>query len=236
MSKKLFIGLVPLVVTAAFVVIPAAAQAAPHWYVGPSSANNVPLAPATETPTISWGTLELTSTAGAPIRCQNVLLGDAENPAGNGPAEPAGVGPTEVFATYDCEDVACPETSGVELTVEAEKLPWVQTLETGIDPISKSKLKSVGVQVAIDCVIKGLIDPADEDEYKLAPGGGPFVCTGESDLKIKDGKTSGPVHTKAEFGTENPTLACGALGPGTTTESLKTMGYLGDENIMALNP
>ena len=54
MSKKLLIGLAPVLATAAFVVMPAVAQALPHYYVDGTKAAEGKLFP-----DLSWGTLTL---------------------------------------------------------------------------------------------------------------------------------------------------------------------------------
>src|SRR5271166_1875401 len=101
MSKKLLIGAVPFLVTAAFAALPMAAQAAePHW-----KANNVVIKEAKRVPTVTWGTLELKSALGI-VKCHNVDAGWVENPKGGG----AGLGATENFIPYffPCEAPGCP--------------------------------------------------------------------------------------------------------------------------------
>jgi len=130
MSKKLFISIMPLLATAAFVVMPAAAQAAtPHWY------SNGKVIPAGEqVPTLSWGTLTLTnSVTEESVSCQNAALGYNENPSGGGP----GVGETDSFATANCvallkgKPTECTPQNGLEAVVTAEYLPWGAELENG---------------------------------------------------------------------------------------------------------
>src|SRR5262249_54195430 len=95
MKKKLLVGLAPLVVVAALLVMPAASQAActapncPHVYK-----NGVKSAEGKELHTLAWGTLHLkTTVAIGEVECRNVFTGVLENPVGGGQAK----GLIEVF-------------------------------------------------------------------------------------------------------------------------------------------
>lgn len=105
MSKKLFIGAVPLLVTAAFAVLPMAAQAAePQW-----KSNGALLKEGVRKPTVTWGTLELKSALGI-VKCHNVDAGWIENPKGAVAGEKPGIGATENFIPFffPCEAPGCP--------------------------------------------------------------------------------------------------------------------------------
>jgi len=127
MSKKLFIGLAPLLAIAAFVVIPAVAQGAClevgkcHFFK-----NGTQETEGVKIPTVSWGTVTLTSADGV-VTCENAVLGNVENPTGGG----SGVGETNNFATANCVSAGCEPVSALELVVTAENLPWGVLLKEG---------------------------------------------------------------------------------------------------------
>ena len=134
MSKKIVVSLLPLLATAAFAVMPAAAGAAPHhWYK-----NNVLLPERERVPVLSWGTLALQSAAGK-VECRNVIGGYDENPAGGG----AGVGAVQAFVPYECED-SCPAV----FTVTPERLPWSREL---IDVGGVQRDQTQGVALRLVC-------------------------------------------------------------------------------------
>jgi hypothetical protein len=117
MTKKLVIGLIPFIITAAFGVMVAGAQAEKAVWLK----NGTELKNATPEPTISWGTLSLESSAGN-VSCKNAAAGNVENnttkPNGN-------TGATVLFATYECKNTGgeCTAHGGTE-EVLAESLPW----------------------------------------------------------------------------------------------------------------
>src|ERR1700730_13683617 len=152
MNRKFIMRLAPLLAIAAFVALPAVAQATePHFYKSNS------LVPQGEKiATISWGTLTLTpepAEAGAPTVCENAAGGFVENPAGEAPPNgPAGVGQTQDFVSWNCTNAACPpgEQPGLgprEFVVGSETLPWSLKLieETGI------RTEATGVRVTLGC-------------------------------------------------------------------------------------
>jgi len=156
MSKKLYIGLAPLLAIAAFVLTPAVAQAtSPHWFVnGTEAPHGEPVE------TISWGQLTLESEPAGialPVICNNVAGGTIENPKNGGP----GVAKTANFATYECKDEECPAglVSGLEkefnVVSAPQDLPWPATL---IGTAPKAKLNSTGVVVELEC--DGRLAPA----------------------------------------------------------------------------
>jgi len=112
MSKKLFIGVVPLIAAVAFAVTPMAAQATPaHYYSGGLGAGSL-VAAGEKIPTIAWGTLSLTNlTTGGKVSCHNVIGAVETNPEPGGHEGPAGVGETESFNPYECESAACTPTA-----------------------------------------------------------------------------------------------------------------------------
>lgn len=123
MNKKFLIGLAPLlVVTAAFVVMPAVSQGfetcvapnCPHVYK-----NGVIGGAKVKVRGIAWGTLKLFNEKLGTVECHNVFGGFAENPTGGGPA----VGQAQAFYPYECNDPTCKEKLGT-IFVEPGKLPW----------------------------------------------------------------------------------------------------------------
>ena len=75
MNRKLFPGLVPLLVIAALAAAPAAAQAEPHWYKGSTPVGSAHVTVATE------GKLTL-SALSATIKCKLVDAEEIWNPVG----------------------------------------------------------------------------------------------------------------------------------------------------------
>ncbi len=107
MSKKLFIGVL-LMVVVAFAVTPMAEAATPaHYYSGGLGAV-ARVAGGEKIATIAWGTLSLRNvTTGGRVSCHNVIGGVEENPEPGGEAGPAGIGETQSFNPYNCESEAC---------------------------------------------------------------------------------------------------------------------------------
>ena len=109
MNRKVSIVLAPLIVTAAFAVMPAASQAActapacPHMYV-----NGIIAAEGEHVPNIAWGTVELKNATLGELTCHTVFAGYGENPVGGG----ANVGRTQGFYPYECSDPVCTSTGG----------------------------------------------------------------------------------------------------------------------------
>jgi hypothetical protein len=103
MSKKLFISLAPVLVIAAFVVMPTVAQAAPEYYKSAFPGGKLP--EGEKLPVLSWGTLTLTSelpSKAAPSSCENSSGGFIENKGGHGE------GATDNFASWNCSNAGCP--------------------------------------------------------------------------------------------------------------------------------
>jgi hypothetical protein len=201
MNKKLILSLAPLLATAAFAVMPAAAQAAPHhWY------NNGVLIPEGQrVPTVSWGTLALESAAGK-VECRTVIGGYVENPVGGG----AGVGAIQAFNEYECTST-CP----VEVEHIAEGLPWRTEL---IEVSTKSRDRTVGMKIRIKCeypkpgtvyentVFSGSNDPLEQNGTALGkPSQVVYAGTGEEELvspELGKSKTEGRVKTQGYEATE----------------------------------
>lgn len=234
MSKKLYIGLAPLIVIAAFAMTPVAAQAlTPHWFVDGS-----PLTQGEPVKTLSWGELTLESEpAGiaAPITCDNVVGGTVENPVGA--TKPAGVATTAEFVPYNCRQAECPLF--FTIVSPPQFLPWPGTI-IGTGPF---KLNSTGVVVELACTAKPSTRGAapNPGQNELQPVATPTICetnaTHLQDPQLENGTNKGPGQSKAIFNQPAGSgLSCaGGVVTGKISESLKTMGYLGSELITVKN-
>jgi hypothetical protein len=113
---------------------------APRYY------SNGVLAGSAPTTTITWGTVTLKTVVGGSgeVTCHTVGAATIDNPMGAG----AGVGSTQMLATFDCESTTCPFTS----VVTAESLPWPSALEYEGSVI---RVKTTGVKVKTDCQKEG---------------------------------------------------------------------------------
>ena len=224
MSKKLLMGLAPLLVTASFVVMPAVAQAVPHYYVA-----GVKAAEGKTFPDISWGTLTLANSNPAiqPLSCENAVLGEYKNPTGGG----AGEGVTDNFATTNCADVECPEESGVELQVHSSGLPWSGGL---IESGTKILVETKSATVTVGCYV------AHTETLVAAP----TVCTGNSDPEAKNGSgTLSQSVSKILFTGQSDKLACTTVTEegevkteGITEKQLATMAYGSPVPTKKVNP
>src|SRR5262249_30430094 len=116
MSKKLSLGLAPLLVIAAFVMTPASAlgsaeitwpsctaPACPHVYK-----NGVIGQEGKLLRYISWAVSSLHNEKVGTVECHNVFAGNAVNPTGGGRAE----GKVQAFFPYECNDPTCAVTMG----------------------------------------------------------------------------------------------------------------------------
>jgi hypothetical protein len=150
MFRKLFIVLAPLLAVAAFAVMPVAAQATGHYYQ-----NNVKLAEGAKRTVTGWGTLSLVGVKGGVlpnhITCHYAVGGTVENPLGSG----AGVGVTEAFSAYDCEEENI--CAGTAVRVRAEKpalinntaeLAWPSVLTEPEAGVFRSEMSKVKLDIA----------------------------------------------------------------------------------------
>jgi len=244
MSKKLLIGLAPLVVIASFVMMPAAAQAlAPHWYV-----DGVKAEEGVKVPVIAWGQLTLEPEpigVAASTTCENAAGGFLENPSGGGP----GKGQTSRFSTWNCTNAECPPgeiAPGVfkefEVVSPPQSLPWPNELINAAAPF---RLNSTGVKVELGCVAHPVTkapagSPGENEQKPLAA----FVpcktdATHLQDPTAKNGTNKGNNQSTLVF--DQPagsglicTVAAGSI-TGHTSQFLKSMGYGGSELITVKN-
>jgi hypothetical protein len=113
---------------------------APHYYSSGTLVGSEPLT------VIAWGTLALKTVVGGSgeLACHTAQAGTIGNPVGGG----AGVGSTEVLASFRCESTTCPFTT----VVTAEMLPWPTALEAEASLI---RAKTTGVKLKLDCQKEG---------------------------------------------------------------------------------
>jgi hypothetical protein len=183
MPKKLLAGIAPMLAIVAFAVVPAVAQAEPHWY---QKKTLLPVAPTT---VATAGTLILNA-LGATTSCN---VSDAEeiwNPVGGG----AGQDLTTAFNLSKCKvkvgSAACPKGA---ITVLAEGLPWPSRLFTEPpatirDEITKVRLNigCVGSSGTAGDVFEGSLTP-QVGKSKLVfggPGGGTLLDIGANPMTV----------------------------------------------------
>jgi len=220
MQRKLLLSLAPVLAVAAFVVVPAVAQAVPHYYVNGAKLKE---GTASTKTSIGWGTIVLKGTKGGTpgnkITCHNIAAGTLFNPTGGG----AGEGLTQVFSTFDCEqEFVCPaETTGVRVT--SEKTPWHNLLTEEV--AGTIRQETTGVKVNIECFA---------GETKLASI--PFVIpSGEKGQRPKAVAGSSALHPGfLEFGEGSGELEVEGSADtisGKTEGTVKTLGYNAQELI-----
>jgi hypothetical protein len=261
MSDKLLMRLAPLVVVAAFVVMPAAAQAAPHFFV-----NEEGISAGSKVHVLAWGSLTLTpeGIALAPTTCENAAGGFAENPEGPLGAAP-GRGATEDFASWNCANGACPPGEveyppGSSKKAEKEfivfpggkeyakqSLPWPTVLTEAVK--GQIRLEATGVIVDLACVAAHVSEQGppfggDTDHDTPAFLAAPTVCVTEpgkakQEPLAKNGtQIGGPLTGTLVFDPGAGKLSCVTevekkpVGfKGNTEGVLKTFGYEGQDLI-----
>jgi hypothetical protein len=242
MNKKFLIGLAPLLVTAAFVVMPAVSQGAfetctapncPHVYK-----NGVVGTANVKVRGIAWGNLKLHNEKLNDVECHNIFGGFAVNPAGGG----AATGEAQAFYPYECNDKTCTEKLGT-IIVQPGKLPWKGEAE-------QSKPNEFWGK-------SGFKGPTPKEE-PTEPGYVHFFvnCTaiteafffGENDAFTQNngvavGSAPGEIQLFHEgFGPAGGCTTCVVnletklIGPGETEGKLKGQGYGGQELLEVHNP
>ena len=98
-------GFTPVLAAMAFGVLPAAAQATPHWYK-----NGVRIPEGAKAAQTLWGTLTRSALGEGYRACNTVVGAVIENPPGGG----AGKGETLLFASYCCAAGSCPLLSNYQ--------------------------------------------------------------------------------------------------------------------------
>jgi len=181
MSRKLWIGVTPLLATVAFAVLPVAAQATPHWFK-----NNVKMAEGTKALQVLSGKLTLKTVVGGSgeVTCQNVVGAVVENPTGEGP----GKDETQSFNPYSCVASTCP----LFAEVLAEKLPWPSELEETEVSVGVWRDLTSGVKVNVLCWESKAAKELNESEARkgepvTAKPLGNLVSVGANKPEVKHG-------------------------------------------------
>jgi len=195
MQKKLLAGLVPLLAIAAFAVVPAAAQAEPHWYIKSKLVEPIPV------PLKSGGALTL-NTLGASIKCKVADVEEVWNPVGGG----AGQDLMTTFVLSACKNkvatAACPKGA---IPVKAEALPWLSHLVSIFpgpvirDEIQKARILvgCAGTSGTVGDEFEGSLSPeVGVNSLIFGPGSGtltdpsanPLTVSGIDKLKASKGK------------------------------------------------
>lgn len=193
MNRKLSTGFASLLAIAAFAVVPAVAQAFPHWYKKGVLVGSVPITVATP------GKLTL-SALGTTIKCKVNDSVKIWNPSGGGPGEDL----VTAFTLFSCKSKgsssSCPNGP---VQVMANGLPWPSRLFTSASGVIRDEI--VKIRLLVKC-IPGT--PGDEFEGTLTPevgngalifggpgggmltdgGGNPMIVTGPDILKAPPGK------------------------------------------------
>jgi hypothetical protein len=249
MSKKLWMGLAPML--AALAMIPAVAHATPHYY-----RNGVLIPAGEQVPVLEWGTLVLSPEP--PVggtSCNNLGGGYVENPVGGG----AGIGATLRFDTYNCANAECPaglvEVGGklyekeFEVVYPPQDFPWPSVLlepEAGV-----VRTNSTGFVMQLACMAHGFSrlaagegnpsegsKAAGESEQFVLPSGGPPTVTCVTDETHKrephneKGTNDGPNQSRLSFDSGAGLVSCaGGAFEGRTQDVLRIMGFKNSELI-----
>lgn len=230
--KKKFLMRLALLAIAAFTVVSATAQAAPHYRV-----NGNPTIPAPGVTSIAWGTITLAATEGSPtgakLVCHNAAAGTLFNPGGEAGA--AGEGLTQVFATFDCEQLKiCPAEAETTSNVAAKNLPWKNLLTEAV--VGELRQETTGVKVIVECLAAKV--KISEIPYIIGKKKG----SSEAELGQRplEQAGTGALHPGfLEFGLGSGELEVeGSLGVvrGKTEGSVKALGYVAQELISTSNP
>ena len=222
MNRKLYISLAPLIVTAAFAVMPAASQAActppkcPHGYV-----NGVISAEGVHVPIVAWGTAVLKNATLGELECHTVFAGYGENPVGGG----ASIGKTQAFYPYECLDALCTSTGGTA-TLTPENLPWVTEVtepkanEWRLRTGKSNKKEAENIEFFVNC------EPVAKAKF-----------FGENSPRIlNSGSSIGSKPGQLEFDVGAGALESTLIGKGTTAGKIKVEGYEEEELGSVKNP
>jgi hypothetical protein len=194
MNKKLFASLAPLLAVMALAVVPAAAQAEPHWYKKGVLIGSVPVSVATS------GSLTLNA-LGAEISCKVKDTEEIWNPAAGGP----GLDLVTSFVLTGCKNkVLTPLCPKGPVLVGAVGLPWPSHLFSTPPPEPVIRDEIQKVRLSVICVpgtpgveFEGSLTPLVGNGVLIfgGPGGGtlfngvnPMTVTGADKLKAPPGK------------------------------------------------
>jgi len=229
MNRK-FLSLAPLLAIVAFAVMPAAAQAAPHFY-----SNHVILGEETGGPgeegkdIIAWSKLTLETKTVGTIVCENEFGGDAYNP----PAAAAGEAKVDAYAVYDCTNESCEVALNSKQEIVPEGLnkfgEWESKLTEAEAGVPRLKVGNAtpnsptAIKFLISCPPNGLGEIKVKSEGELTP-------------KVKNGTLIGSAPSKIEFGEGSGELNISGVKEGKVAGSLKVMGYAAGEILSTSNP
>jgi hypothetical protein len=230
MSKKMRMGLAPVLLVAVFAVMPAAAQAEPHFYKNRVILPEETGGPGAEgTDIIAWGTLTLSSLTLGPLTCVHAIVGDVYNPIGGG----VGEGKLDSFTAVDCTSELCESASKSKLEIVPEGLEgfgeWEAKLTEAV--AGKPRLKIGNSTSGSPTQIKFLIKcpPTGFGEIKVK-------AKGELSPLVANGTSIGASPSKLTFDAESGELEFATTKEGKVTGSLKVMGFEAGELISAKNP
>jgi len=225
-----FLSLAPLLVIASLAVMPAAAQAVPHFYSNKVILPEESGAPGAEgKDVIAWGTLVLQTKTVGVITCLNEFGSDVYNPVGGG----AGEAKVDAYAAYDCTNELCETTFASKQEIIPEGLEkfgeWEAKLTEAV--VGKPRLKTGNSTLNSPTQIKFLI--------KCPPAGLGEINTkskGELQPLVVNGTAIGSSPSKVTFDAESGELEIANVKEGKAEGSLKILGYEGTELISSKNP
>jgi hypothetical protein len=228
-----FLTLAPLLVIAAFAVMPAAAQAEPHFYsnhVGLPAESGGPGAEGKDT--LAWGKLELEAKSIGKLICENEFGGDAYNPGGPEGAQP-GEAKVDAYAVYDCTNEGC------EVALKSK----IEIIPEGLDKFGEWEAKLTEPEVGVIRLKTGnkTLNSPTQIKFLIScpPNGLGEIKTpsrGELTPKLKNGTLIGSAPSKIEFGLGSGELELAGIPEGKVNGSLKVMGYETGEIISTSNP
>jgi hypothetical protein len=230
MSRKLRMGFATALLGAVFAVMPAAAQAVPHFYKNKLIAPEESGGPGAEgTDIIAWGTLTLQTKTVGVITCLNEFAGDAYNPVGGG----AGEGKIDGYVAYDCKNELCESAFASKQEIIPEGLEKFGEWETKLTEavVGQPRLKTGNSTLNSPTQIKFLI--------KCPPAGLGEINTkskGELNPLVSNGTSIGLAPSKVVFDAASGELEIANVKEGKAEGSLKVMGYEGSELISSKNP
>jgi hypothetical protein len=245
MSKKLSLGLAPLLVIAAFVMTPASAlgaaeitwpsctaPACPHVYK-----NGVIEPEGEHLNGIAWGNLQLFNAKLGEVECHSIYAGFSVNPTGGGRAE----GKVQAFFPYECTDELCTTQLGELKVTNGSTLPWKAEFvenaakeffqKTGFKGPTETKKANPAtepgqVEFNVNCTTILASDFFGVTNYKILNNG---ISIGSS-----------PAVEQTQTEKANPAnmrnLESEVRGPIEIKSSLRVEGYGGQELIGVKNP
>jgi hypothetical protein len=237
MSRRKFrtflIAPLPLLVIVALAVMPAAAQAAPHFYKNGVISPEQTGGPGEEgTDIISWGTLVLTTKTVGVITCLNEFGGDAYNPTGGG----NGLGGVDGYTAYDCTNEVCELTFKSKQEIIPEGLEGFGEWETEASEAvaGKKRLRTGNNTLLSPKQIKFLISCPENPVEKL--GKIATKSKGELHPLAENGTGIGSAPSKLVFNKEAGELEIANVKEGEVNGTVKIMGYEAGEIIAQKNP